>query len=189
MACTAGAFAAVSVQVSGPLSATAGSTVSPALVYGFDAGYSILSFDLDFDYDPTQLSFNAASSYFLADGQRVDLSEVEQIPGLLLNYGTYADGRKFGDLSVFPLVPVAAPMQLVFNPSFTILAGLPVGTVAEVRFNGTVADDLTGEETTFGPNGNPLAASITVSAVPEPAEWMLLAAGLLTVGAFARRRS
>lgn len=164
-----------------------GGTVLPALQYDFDAPYAVLSFGLQFSYDPGLLAFDSAASQVSLDGVTVSFAAaIATLPAAdyAANFGVDpVSGMAFGAFSYIPATVVGIDHQLIFRPAFQILGTPAAGPLTSVTFIGDLTDDVSGVETTFSK-----AAAISVSAVPEPATWLSFGLGMLALGAIVRRR-
>ncbi|MEF7616671.1 PEP-CTERM sorting domain-containing protein [Aquincola sp. MAHUQ-54] len=180
----AAAQAAPVVQA-GAASGAPEALVAPSLQFSFDSPYAVLSFGLQFSYDASLLTFDAAASKVILDGVEVAFgAAIAGLPPLEFSatYGTdEVTGLAFADYSYIPMASVPVQQSLVFLPAFRLAASALPGQQTLIEFSGDLADDATGLETTF-------AVSSVVTAVPEPATWLSLCAGLAALAAAARRR-
>lgn len=173
------------VAAAGDASGAPGALVLPSLQFSFDSPYAVLSFGLQFSYDAALLTFDASASKVVVDG--VEVAFGDAIAGLSplefsATYGTDGvTGLAFADYSYIPMTSVPIGQALVFLPAFRLAASVLPGQQALIEFSGDLADDATGIETTFSVNS-------VVTAVPEPATWLSLCAGLAALAATAHRR-
>lgn len=177
------AGAAVTVEL-GEITVLEGGSGDLPFTLTLDTDLTVVAIDAWVAFDTTRIGFDPAAPMF----GNLSLDGLDAMPG----WDTGLDDAGF--------VITGAPLNPVLNP-FQMSAATPyTGTL---RFAGLVAGaspvpvsvrlelcDL--DQCFFGDPILPIVAeaqgSVTVSVVPEPATWLLLAGGLLAVGRLARRR-
>lgn len=165
--------------------AVPGGLARPVLQFDFPTPYALIALDLQFDYDGSSLFFDEAASQVVVDGTAQSLPS---FLGALAAQGSlavnYDPAQAFGDYSFFANTSVGFNARLTFLPAFRVAPSALPGQTVTVSFSGALADENATLEDTFA-----VAAGVTVSAVPEPASWLMLTAGMVALGVAARRRA
>lgn len=182
--------------VSGSASAgTPGGHVVIELVFDYGSGFEVMVEDFKFQYDPGVLEFVAAGSSVQIGGAPKEwLTYVGELQTLAqgnagmfvvnANDATVAAPRRGYALSFLTDGSVGHPRDGVvrYALGFDVKAGAPIGTT-KVTFDGSVMYDLLEQEFVY-PDGLAVTGlSVNVTAVPEPAQALLLLAGLGIIAA------
>jgi len=182
--CVAAAHAAVGFQAQGA-QGIPGAQVAPLLRFSVDAPFPIFSVNLNIDYDGALLELDTIASTVKVDGNVVSFATLaaSDIEWLEVESGVRPWGEHFFSASYLGLGMPEVRTGIDVAPVFRLAASALPGTTTTVSFSGSVFDVANDTDIEFTP-----PFLVTVSAVPEPAEWLLLLGGLLAVGAAARRR-
>lgn len=149
-----------------------GQTVMPSVSLAI-SGFNFESFDLEFVFDPSVLSFLPDASTFALNGV---VGQLGALPTFSLTDMLEPDGRHVR-LSSFSLTPIPVSGNLVVTGAFKIANAAPAG-IYHLVASGSFGTDLSGNEPAY-------SGVATVTVVPEPETWLLWVAGL---GLLARRR-
>lgn len=192
---------AVSAQVVLPASAThpsgqPGTSVVSAFTVDLGSGYDLVAYNLFLDYDPGVLTFIEGSSTLQASGQS-PVGLIAALDAMALDTAgdfDYVVSQTAGQYSLSGLLllgvaPASGPVTL--RAAFLIDPGAILGTSPVVQFHG-----MSSQQLPLGDYSDDIFAAqsiVSVSAIPEPAHWLMLTFGLATVllagRARARRRS
>lgn len=179
------------------IDAAAGTVAAPTFYLGFPANYNLKEFSFTLAYDPAQVTFNAGTTTVTYGGVTKTLAETaallqdasnmgglglsfNSVLGVAGNLQTYTFSGLFntGTLGVAGLVQ--------WNPAFLVNSTVPTGSSIQIGLTGNVFKEVSGASV-----GTALSSASfinTVSAVPEPSHWLMLACGLAMMSAVAGRR-
>ena len=179
---------AVSAQVL-PAGAThpsgqAGTTVVSAFTVDLGDSYNLVSFDLLLDYTPGALTFLEGSST-LQVGAQSPVGLIAALDALKLDTAgdfDYVVSPAPGQYSVSGLLllgvaPVSGPVTL--HAAFRIDPGALPGASSKVFFSGMASQELL--PGVFSDDIFAAESIVSVSAIPEPAHWLMLTLGLAAV--------
>jgi len=85
-----------------------------------------------------------------------------------------------------PFGTLALEQPVTLHAAFTIDASVPLGTPTQVHFHGLASQEL--PEFDLSDDSFSRYATVSVSAIPEPAHWLMLVLGLTTIALAGRRR-
>ncbi len=178
--------------------ANPGGQASPQFQFTFNTDFDLAGFELTIDFDPTKLSFNAASSTLTAGGDTYTLAQTlammeaaSKVPGPGPDF-FYSPGQggftsaitsgtfTFTGTYLTQSYPLPAGSSVTLTGVFQAQPGFAAGSTL-VHVSGQALDaSFTGQS---------FAATAAVAAVPEPEAWLMLLGGLGLVAARVRRRS
>lgn len=178
--------------------ATMSNQAFPYFVFNFNTDFDLAGFEVTVEYDPSKLSFSAASSTLTAGGSTFRLAEAlalmeaaSMVPGPGPDF-LYSPGQAdfgpaittgsftFGGTYLSQSYLIPAGSSVVMMGVFNLQPGFDAGDT-QVRVFGDVLD------ASF--NGQNFDVTATVAAVPEPETWLMLLGGLGLIAARVRRRS
>ncbi|OYY94837.1 MAG: hypothetical protein B7Y41_04575 [Hydrogenophilales bacterium 28-61-23] len=158
----------------GNASAVPGGQAMPTLTFSFDAPYDFTSLTLLVDYDADLMTFNKAQSSISINGVQQDFSALLSNPDFfsLVNddVGSYSLSALFGDGHY--AIPAGS---MVMNSVFDLTPGFHAGMSTAVHIYGSMTSTAADVDP-FPEDVFDVAASVT--AVPEPATWLMMLGGL-----------
>jgi hypothetical protein len=179
---------AVSAQVL-PVSAThpsgqPGTTVVSAFTVDLGSSYDLVAFNLFLDFDPGALTFLEGSTTLQASGQN-PVGLIAALDAMALDTSgdfDYVVSQGAGQYSLSGLLwlgvaPVSGPVTV--RATFQIDPGAIAGASPVVQFHG-----MSSQQWPLGDYSDDIFAAqsiVSVSAIPEPAHWLMLTLGLATV--------
>ncbi len=196
-------------SISAPASPAPGA-LGPARAGSFLTSQTYGNFDISYDI----LSYSTANAQFMGVFGRVSTPGLGTLNGYAMGLDT-TTGQLFisrvqGEQSLGPIGPAAVSAALTLTPadayslSFSAVGSAFTGSIRD-KTTGTLLASVSGTDSTYasGEIGFGVAAqtfgagataeatfdNLSVTAVPEPADWSLIAAGGLGVFAWMRRRS
>lgn len=188
---------AVSAQAANPLpisvtnsAALPGDTVFSEFTIDLGSAYNLVTFDAYLDFDADKLTFDVGQSELVHQNSALGLIAV--LDGFVtstggdFSYEALTTGP--GHLSLtggtlLGTVPLAGPVT--FRAAFSVnLLAAPGPTV--VGFQGFSSQETS--PSVYSDDMFSAGSTISVTAVPEPAHWLMLALGLATISVIGRRR-
>ncbi len=165
-------------------SGQAGTTVVSAFTVDLGDSYNLVSFDLLLDYTPGALTFLEGSST-LQVGAQSPVGLIAALDALKLDTAgdfDYVVSQSSGQFSLSGLLwlgvaPVSGPVTL--HAAFQIDPLAVPGSAPVVSFHG-----MSSQQLPVGDYSDDIFAAesiVSVSAVPEPAHWLMLTLGLAAV--------
>lgn len=170
-----------------------GSTVFTRFTMDFSALYNLVSFDMWLDYAPGQLTFdqNASSLQYGSDAPVNLLDAMQALAAIapmegVVNPLVVDQPGQFSASFFLPFGTLALEQPVTLHAAFSIDASVPLGTPTQVHFHGLASQEL--PELGLSDDSFSRYATVSVSAIPEPAHWLMLVLGLTTIALAGRRR-
>lgn len=182
-------------------SALPGGTATTSFTIAFGGTYSFATVATTILYDPAMLGFNPMQSSVAVGGTTYSLPSflglLATLPGqpgfedFTFYGGEDTPGELYFGAGFISGGSVALSGEVVVSTAFDLKPAMVAGSQSNVVIHHLMmADANTGITTLAAPGQIPDATiTMTVSAVPEPASWLMMLAGAGLLGAVAQRRT